>query len=442
MKIPYLVMSTAILFVSNFIVRIFGFIYKVFLSRALGETGLGIYHMIFNFLMICLSVTTTGIPTALSCLIANKKAIKDKHSSNVLFISTLYIAFFVSLIISLIVSFNSKLFSEKFLNDPHLNLLILAIAPAVVTITISNVLRGYYYGVKKVKVPAVGQIIEQITKILFVVLLIMYIGNKNFNCYIALLGVSIGELSNIIFMTVYLWRDSSLCKKYVVSAKDFYYSSIETIKMSIPITCNRMSSIFLQSISSMMVPSRLALSGMTYTKSLSMYGVISGMVMPFVFIPFTLGSALIVNLIPSISQGMALNKIDSVIKKIKYSILLTLAVGILSSIFFYCFGERVCVFVFKNELAGKYLKSMFLVPLFMSLNQTLSGILNAIRKELASSINTIIGMVIQIVALYTLLPIPSLNIYALIYVMTSVSMLTCILHSLVLFRSIKSLRPL
>ncbi|MBS5787647.1 MAG: polysaccharide biosynthesis protein [Clostridioides difficile] len=442
MKIPYLVMSTAILFVSNFIVRIFGFIYKVFLSRALGETGLGIYHMIFNFLMICLSVTTTGIPTALSCLIANKKAIKDKHSSNVLFISTLYIAFFVSLIISLIVSFNSKFFSAKFLNNPHLNLLILAIAPAIVTITISNVLRGYYYGVKKVKIPAVGQIIEQITKILFVVLLVMYMGNKNFNCYIALLGVSIGELSNIIFMTVYLWRDSTLFKKYVVSAKDFYNSSVETIKMSIPITCNRMSSIFLQSISSMMVPSRLALSGLTYTKSLSMYGVISGMVMPFVFIPFTLGSALIVNLIPSISQGMALNKKDSVIKKIKYSILLTLAVGVLSSIFFYFFGERVCVFVFKNELAGKYLKSMFLVPLFMSLNQTLSGILNAIRKELASSINTIVGMVIQIVALYTLLPIPSLNIYALIYVMTSVSMLTCILHSLVLFRSIKSLRSL
>lgn len=442
MKIPYLVMSTAILFVSNFIVRIFGFIYKVFLSRALGETGLGIYHMIFNFLMICLSVTTTGIPTALSCLIANKKAIKDKHSSNVLFISTLYIAFFVSLIISLIVSFNSKFFSAKFLNNPHLNLFILAIAPAIVTITISNVLRGYYYGVKKVKIPAVGQIIEQITKILFVVLLVMYMGNKNFNCYIALLGVSIGELSNIIFMTVYLWRDSTLFKKYVVSAKDFYNSSLETIKMSIPITCNRMSSIFLQSISSMMVPSRLALSGMTYTKSLSVYGVISGMVMPFVFIPFTLGSALIVNLIPSISQGMALNKKDSVIKKIKYSILLTLAVGILSSIFFYFFGERVCVFVFKNELAGKYLKSMFLVPLFMSLNQTLSGILNAIRKELASSINTIVGMVIQIIALYTLLPIPSLNIYALIYVMTSVSMLTCILHSLVLLRSIKSLRSL
>ena len=85
--------------------------------------------------------------------------------------------------------------------------------------------------------------------------------------------------------------------------------------MSIPITCNRMSNVLLQSISSMMVPSRLVLSGVAYTKALSMYGIMSGMVMPFVFLPFTVGSALVVNLIPSISQEMALNKYNNVLKK-------------------------------------------------------------------------------------------------------------------------------
>lgn len=143
----------------------------------------------------------------------------------------------------------------------------------------------------------------------------MYINNKSMNCYIALLGISIGELSNIIFMLICLWRDSSFDNRYIISIKDFYNSSMETLKMSIPITCNRMSNILLQSISSMMIPSRLALSGMTYQQSLSMYGIVSGMVMPFIFLPFTVGSALIVNLIPTISQEMALRKRKSVIKK-------------------------------------------------------------------------------------------------------------------------------
>lgn len=440
MRIPNLLLSTIILFISNFIVRVLGFLYKIFLSKVIGETGLGIYHMIFNFLMICLALTTTGIPTALSCLVAKRKALNDKHTTNTLFISTLYVAFFISFAISLGISFSSNFLSLKLLKNENLNLFVLSICPAIVIITISNIIRSYFYGVKKVTIPALGQILEQVSKILFVFLLCMYIKDRAFTCYIALLGISIGEATNVLFMTIYLYKDNDLSNKYTINIKDFYNSSIETLKMSIPITCNRMSNVLLQSISSMMVPSRLVLSGVAYTKALSMYGIMSGMVMPFVFLPFTVGSALVVNLIPSISQEMALNKYNNVLKKINYSLLLTTGVGILSSLLFYFFGKEICVIVFKNELAGDYLKAMFLTPLFLSLNQTLSGILHAIRKEFESSVNTIAGMIIQLIALYFLLPIPELNIYAYIYTMTIVSILTCLLHIIVLIKAIKNLK--
>ena len=440
MRIPNLLLSTIILFISNFIVRVLGFLYKIFLSKVIGETGLGIYHMIFNFLMICLALTTTGIPTALSCLVAKRKALNDKHTTNTLFISTLYVAFFISFAISLGISFSSNFLSLKLLKNENLNLFVLSICPAIVIITISNIIRSYFYGIKKVTIPALGQILEQVSKILFVFLLCMYIKDRAFTCYISLLGISIGEATNVLFMTIYLYKDNDLSNKYTINIKDFYNSSIETLKMSIPITCNRMSNVLLQSISSMMVPSRLVLSGVAYTKALSMYGIMSGMVMPFVFLPFTVGSALVVNLIPSISQEMALNKYNNVLKKINYSLLLTTGVGILSSLLFYFFGKEICVIVFKNELAGDYLKAMFLAPLFLSLNQTLSGILHAIRKEFESSVNTISGMIIQLIALYFLLPIPELNIYAYIYAMTIVSILTCLLHIIVLIKAIKNLK--
>lgn len=83
---------------------------------------------------------------------------------------------------------------------------------------------------------------------------------------------------------------------------------------------------------------------------------------------------------------------------------------------------------------------MFLVPLFMSLNQTLSGILHAIKKEVASSIITISTMFMQIVILYFLLPIPAINIYAYIYTMTFISMLTSLLYIIVLIRSLKEFK--
>ena len=439
MRIPNLVLSTIILFISNLIVRILGFLYKIFLSRVMGDIGLGIYHMVFNFLMICIALTTTGIPTALSCLVAKGSALKDKKDANIFFISTLYISFFISLLISLFVSFNSTYLSFKLLHDKYLNLFILSICPAIVIITISNVLRGYFYGIKKVMVPAVGQVIEQITRILFVFLLTMYISDKAMICYVTLLGISIGEATNVIYMSICLYKESSLYNNFTIRLKDFYYSSMETLKMALPITCNRMSSVVLQSVSSMIVPSRLVLSGISYTQSIGLYGVICGMVMPFIYLPFTIGSALVVNLIPSISQEVALNKIKNVKIKIYYAVILTVGVGIISSLFFYFFGEELCLIVFNNKTAGIYLKTMFLAPLFLSLNQTLSGILHSIRKEVISSINTIVGMIIQVIAIYFLLPIPSLNMYAYIYAITATAIFTTILHSIVLIKALKKM---
>src|SRR3712207_1931169 len=130
-----------------------------------------------------------------------------------------------------------------------------------------------------------------------------------------------------------------------------------------------MSNIVLNSISSMIIPSRLALSGITYSNALGIYGTISGMVSPFVYLPFMLVSALVVNIIPSISLEVSRKNTYAIKRKIFFSISITLIMGILCSFLFYFFGEDLCIFVFKNELAGTYLKNMFLIPLFLSLNQ-------------------------------------------------------------------------
>ena len=49
-------------------------------------------------------------------------------------------------------------------------------------------------------------------------------------------------------------------------------------------------------------------------------------------------------------------------------------------------------------------------------------------------------MVIQVVALYFLLPLPSLNIYAYIYIVTATAILTTILHTIVLIKALRELK--
>ena len=91
------------------------------------------------------SLTTTGIPTALSCLVAKKCPTRQKMQ--IYFYIYFICSIFISLLISLIVSFNSTYLSFRLLQR-NLNLFVLSICPAIVIISISNVLRGYFYGIK------------------------------------------------------------------------------------------------------------------------------------------------------------------------------------------------------------------------------------------------------------------------------------------------------
>ncbi|UOW68402.1 oligosaccharide flippase family protein [Paraclostridium bifermentans] len=439
LRIPNLVYSTLVLFLSNFIVRIIGFLYKIFLSNNLSEVHLGIYHMVFNFLMICIALTTTGIPTALSCLVARKKAFNDKHSTNALFISAIYISFFIASLIAFFVSVSSESLSIKLLHSNNSSIFILALCPSIIAITLSNIVRGYYYGIKQVDIPAVSQVLEQISKIVFVYLIVKNFNNPTLICLSAIIGISIGECISLSFMTLGLARKPYIDNKYTIDIKEFMKSSYDTVKMSIPITCNRMSSIVLNSISSMIIPSRLALSGITYTTALGVYGTIAGMVFPFVHLPFMLVSALVVNIIPSISLDVSRKNIKSIKSKILFALVLTVVMGFLCSLIFYLFGEKICLYTFKNKVAGFYLKYMCLVPLFLSLNHVISGILHSIGKEFISSVIGISSMIIQTLCLYFILPIPDVGLWGYILILTVVPIITFAFNSHVLFKSLKSL---
>ncbi|WP_307507071.1 oligosaccharide flippase family protein [Paraclostridium ghonii] len=439
LKIPNLVYSTLVLFLSNFIVRILGFLYKIFLSNNLSQVHLGIYHMVFNFLMICIAFTTTGIPTALSCLVARKKAFNDKHSTNALFISAIYISFFIAGLISLIVAISADILSLKLLHSNTSSIFILALCPSIIAITLSNIVRGYYYGIKQVDIPAISQILEQISKIVFVYLIVKNFKNPTLICLSAIIGISIGECISLSFMTLGLARRPYIDNKYTINIKEFIRSSYNTIRMSIPITCNRMSNIVLNSISSMIIPSRLSLSGITYTTALGIYGTIAGMVFPFIYLPFMLVSALVVNIIPSISLDISRKNIKSIKSKILFAVALTLIMGILCSIIFYLFGEKICLYTFKNKVAGFYLKYMCLVPLFLSLNHVISGILHSIGKEFIASVIGITSIVIQTLCLYFILPMPNIGLWGYILILTVVPIITFLFNSHVLFKSLKSL---
>ncbi len=90
----------------------------------------------------------------------------------------------------------------KIFKDENMIIYIYLLIPAIILISIGSVLRGYYYGLKMIKIPSVSQILECISKIFIVLLIFYYIHpvEPKYGVIIALAGISIGGKALISFI--------------------------------------------------------------------------------------------------------------------------------------------------------------------------------------------------------------------------------------------------
>lgn len=70
MKKNPLIAGTLLLTAAGFLSRILGFFYRIFLSRAVGAEGLGIYQMVFPVHSVAFALCCGAIQTSISRLVA------------------------------------------------------------------------------------------------------------------------------------------------------------------------------------------------------------------------------------------------------------------------------------------------------------------------------------------------------------------------------------
>ncbi|MDE6566617.1 MAG: oligosaccharide flippase family protein, partial [Lachnospiraceae bacterium] len=206
-----IIKGTLILTVAGFVTRILGFFYRIFLADRLGASLLGTYQLIFPVYGIAFTIYGAGIQTAISQIMASSCAISSKASGNKQNKSCdrakqilLY-----GLGISLCLSLSLLLLIQNFA-DPIANYLLLepTCAPYLRILSllfpfcgVTACLHGYYYGLQNAKVPAITQIVEQISRLGFVFLILsLYPMPPKQGCIVAVWGLVIGEVVSNLYV--------------------------------------------------------------------------------------------------------------------------------------------------------------------------------------------------------------------------------------------------
>ncbi len=396
-----------ILMIAGLIVRVFGFIYRIYLSNLIGAEGMGLFQLISPVYSLIILTLTSGISIAVSKMVAEEEA--RSHYINLRRITSCAAVFVVicGTIVSLLIAFNVDFIVKTILKDNRTHYAMLVLLPTIPVIAAASALKGYFYGTQDVTPTAVSQVVEQIVRIAIVLLTASYFLNLGleYACALATAGMALGEISNLaVLYVIYIARKKKTkhLPKTGILRKRVIFKNL--IIISAPVSFNRFITSIMAAVEYIMIPRMLLAGGNDYQTSIAMYGKLTGMAMPLVFFPCIVTSSLATTLVPAISEAMSLRNIRAANYRISKSIQITLVLGFMFTTLFLAYPNEIGNILYKNEDIGWILRLLSFTCIFVYLQQTLLGIMNGLGKQGISLRNSIIGYVIRICFVYFCVP--------------------------------------
>jgi stage V sporulation protein B len=410
-----IIKGTLILSCASILSRIIGFIYRIYLADILGEQLLGTYQLIFPIYVLCFTIYGAGMQSAISQVVATLMGKNNTHSKDdglkgsvskditprtILLVGTI-LSFILALFLSIFINFNSKWIACNILMVPDCDIYLKLLTYLFPFCSISACICGYQYGLENAKPPAISGIIEQITRILFVFIVQGFFSDKEICCQIAVYGLTVGEFFGFLYNMSTIKNKTFNKRKNKISLKESFklllpvFISLTSIKLTISL---------LHSVESIFIPASLVKYGYTMNEALSVYGIYSGMAMPFIMFPATITMAISTMLLPAVSKAHSSGNKKQIKKLIRRTSYFCLVTGMAATVFFLLFGNICASLFFHNELAGRYLTVMsFLCP-FLYLNMTYSSILNGLGKPHMTFVITVVCTLIKILSLMFFVP--------------------------------------
>ena len=371
-----------------------GFLYRIVLSRLLGAEGVGLYQVATSVFHIFLTVGTGGLPITVSRFLSKAKAQKDASAEKQTIGAGVALALLLTLPVCIVLIAFPSLLSFLFADSRAVGVfrvMLLGLIPSAVY----AVLRGYFWGNKKFLTAALLEITEESAMVIFGVLLLK-------NAVTAESGALSAAWACALSDTVAL-----LCTVLVfLVCKGRFGSPEKQLKplfnATLPITSVRVSSSLVNSAIAVLLPVMLVRAGASETDALSLFGVLSGMVVPFLFIPATVIGSIAQVLVPEVAEDFYKKNFARLQTNIVRGLYSAVLIALFLIPFFYSIGDDLAMLAFSQPLAGEFVRKGCVVLLPMSVSMLATSMLNAMGFEKKTFVYYFIGAAAQILSILLL----------------------------------------
>ncbi len=401
---------------SQVLIKILGLLYSLYLTNREGfkDAGNAIYMAGYQIYALLLAISSIGVPNAISKLISEKLAVGDNRGAHRIFKISFATFAVIGLTGTLLLFFGAGFIASKWLEIPEAENTLRVLSPAIFFVSISSVLRGYFNGREKMSATANSQTFEQLLKTVLTITLVeiaAFVTSTNTALMAA--AATVATSLATLFSFIYLFR------YYKIAIKDVKLSNDEGVKtergsvksiikkilaVSIPISITSLLSSVNKNVDSFTVVRFLKpMIGEAAAKA--KYGILSAKVDILTSMPLAFNVAFATALVPAIAGAMAKKDVETVNKRLSFSLLLTILIGLPCTVGMCIFSDGILKLLFPMASDGGVLLAISAIAIiFTALAQTINGALQGLGKVKTPAVAFAVGVIIKIICNIVLIP--------------------------------------
>ncbi|MGM9569878.1 MAG: oligosaccharide flippase family protein [Phascolarctobacterium sp.] len=411
--------GTMILTISSIIVKVIGSLNWIILSRVLGGEGIGLYQMGFPIYLMAITVSSAGVPVAISIITSEKLANKDYRGAKRVFNVSLRLLLVSGLLFSSALLFGADfLINQHIIRDSRAYYSIIALAPAVFFVTFLASFRGYLQGWQIMTPTATSEVVEQLVRV--ITMLVFADLFMPYGLAYAAGGASMGAGAGAFCaLLVLMWFYRRLKRRLhaEIEAQDDSIPEESAghiikrlLKLALPVSLTSLMLPIGANLDLLIVPQRLEVAGFNVRHATELFGYLTGMAVPLVNLATIFTAAMTISLVPSISESRALERFDAIRDKIRLAFRVAMIITFPCFMGLFFLAEKVAALIYNAPGAAGAIQTMSVGILFLGMHQISTGILQGLGKTAIPVINMILACLVKVIMSWWLTAIPFLGI--------------------------------
>lgn len=348
-----------ILSASTLISKVIGLVFKIPMMSLVGIEGMAYFSSAYHIYILLLTLSTAGLPVALSMMTAAAEAEGDGRRVDRIFGVSLAMLLPIGAAGGAVLYFGADTFAAL-IEIPESAVALRAISPTLFFICASSAMRGYFQGHEIMLPTAVSQLIESLSKLVLgmglATIAIRGGADARGTAAAAIFGLTIGVAGGAAYLTVkkLIYRRDNAKNRYInaqahadrVSRRRI---AADMLRLAFPITVSASVTSIAGLCDTALITARLTDGGMAHSAAVAVYSGYANLALPLYNLPTALITPVAMSLVPAVSAAVAANDERSAARVLGSAFRVTMFAAIPAALGLAVFADPILSLIYPGQ---------------------------------------------------------------------------------------------